>query len=123
MKYDELYQAFKDEIPEGFSFYENKEKDNMIDEADGGHIVFGMVVVPYILYIVRNKKMYEISKTFAFLEKMAMCEDIKVNEVLDFTVLEQLVDEGHDALGQCKCYMEKNTLKHCEEIEKYFMNL
>ena len=52
---------------------------------------------------------------------MAMCEDKKINEVLDFTVLEQLIDEGHDTLNQCKRYMGMNTLKHCEKVEKYFL--
>ena len=119
MKYDELYNTFKKEIPEGCSFFEVKEKENLIDETDGIHIAFGMVIVPYILYIVQNNKMLEINKVFSFLEKMAICEDIKIKEVLDFTVLEQLADEGHDTFGQCKQYMKKNTLKHCEEVEKY----
>lgn len=120
MKYDELYKAFKEEIPEGLSFFEIKEKENLIDGTDGVHIAFGMVIVPYILHIVQNEKTMEINKVFSFLENMAMCEDIKVNEVLDFTVLEQLADEGHDMLEQCKKYMKKNTIQHCEEIEKYF---
>ncbi|MCM1231895.1 MAG: hypothetical protein NC124_18370 [Clostridium sp.] len=120
MKYDELYKAFKEEIPEGSTFLEIRETENLIDETDGMHIVFGMAVVPYILHIVRNHKMPEINSVFSFLENMAMCEDAKVNEVLDFTILEQLADEGYDTLEQCKKYMEKNTLKHCEEIEKYF---
>lgn len=121
MQYDELYKAFKEAIPEGFSFLKIKEKENMIDETDGIHIAFGMAIVPYILYIVQNKKMPEINKVFSFLENMAICEDIKVNEVLDFAVLEQLADEGHGVLGQCKQYMEENTLKHCDEVEKYFL--
>lgn len=121
MIYDELYKIFKEEIPEGHSFFEVKEKENLIDETDGIHIVFGMVIVPYILHIVQNNKMYEINKVFSFLENMAICEDIKIKEVLDFTVLEQLADEGDDTLGQCKQYMKKNTLEHCEEIEKYFL--
>ena len=41
MKYDELYKTFKEEIPEGSSFFEVKEKENLIDETDGIHIVFG----------------------------------------------------------------------------------
>lgn len=121
MKYDELYKTFKEEIPEGYSFFEVKEKENLIDETDGIHIVFGMVIVPYILHIIQNDKMLEINKVFSFLENMAICEDVKIKEVLDFTVLEQLADEGHDTLGQCKQYMKKNTLKHCEEVEKYFI--
>ncbi len=121
MKYEELYKTFKEEIPEGLSFLETKETENLIDETDGMHIVFGMVIVPYILYIVQNNKMPEINKVFSFLENMAMCDDVKVKEVLDFTILEKLADEGHDTLEQCKQYMEKNTLKHCEKVEKYFL--
>ena len=121
MKYDELYKTFKEEISEGYSFFEIKEKENLIDETDGMHVVFGMVIVPYILYIVQNNKMFEINKIFSFLENMAICEDVKIKEVLDFTVLEQLVDERQDVLGQCKQYMKKNTLEHCEEVEKYFL--
>ena len=121
MIYDDLYKTFKKEIPECLSFVEVKEEENLIDETDGLHIVFGMVVVPYILYIVQNIKMFEIEKTFLFLENMAMCEDVRIKEVLDFTILEQIADEGHDILGQCKQYMWENTLKHCEEIEKYFL--
>ncbi len=121
MKYDELYKTFKEEIPEGYSFFEVKEKENLIDETDGMHIVFGMVIVPYILHIVQNKKRIEINKVFSFLENMVICEDVKIKEVLDFTVLEQLADEGHYTLEQCKQYMGKNTLKHCEEVEKYFL--
>ena len=30
MKYDELYKTFKEEIPEGYSFLEVKEKENLI---------------------------------------------------------------------------------------------
>ena len=121
MKYDELYKTFKEEISEGYSFFEIKEKENLIDETDGMHVVFGMVIVPYILYIVQNNKILEINKVFSFLENMAICEDVKIKEVLDFTVLEQLVDERQDVLGQCKQYMKKNTLEHCEEMEKYFL--
>ena len=120
MKYDELYKTFKEQIPEGYTFFEVKEKEHLIDETDGMHIVFGMVIVPYILHIVQNNKLFEINKVFLFLENMAICDDIKIKEVLDFTVLEQLVDEGHDTIEQCKQYMGKNTLMHCEEVEKYF---
>ena len=49
--------------------------------------------------------MLEINKVFSFLENMAICEDVKIKEVLDYTVLEQLVDERQDVLGQCKQYI------------------
>ncbi len=121
MKYEDLYKAFKQELPEGLQFFELKEKENMIDETDGIHVIFGMIIVPYILYIVQYIKISEIDRSFAFLEKMAMCEEIKVKEVLDFTVLEQLVDVGNIIFKKCKQYMGIETLKHCEAVEEYFL--
>ena len=44
--------------------------------------------------------MLEINKVFSFLENMAICEDVKIKEVLDFTVLEQLANERF--IPECK---------------------
>lgn len=120
MKYDNLYIEFKKEVPECLEFFRIKEADNLVDETVGVHISFGLVAVPYIGSVVGNKKSEEISKVFNFMEKMAVSDDIKVQEVLDFTILEGLADEGHDVLEQCKKYMKINTVQHCEEVEKYF---
>ena len=54
------------------------------------------------------------------MEQMAICEDIKVQEVLDFTILEQLADEGYAKFQEYKKYMGVYTLRHCREIEEYF---
>ena len=40
MKYDELYITFKEEIPEGYTFFVVKEKENLIDETEGIHLVY-----------------------------------------------------------------------------------
>lgn len=52
--------------------------------------------------------------------QMAVCKDIKVQEVLDFIILEQSVDERHDKLQECKKYKGINTLQHCQKVEEYF---
>ena len=120
MEYDELYKVFKEEFPEGSLYFERREKETSIDETAGMHVKFGLVVVPYILDNVRNKRMSLITRIFSFLETMATCEEIRVNEVLDVTVLEQIIDEGRNTLEQCKQYMGTNTLEHCEAVEQYF---
>lgn len=120
MKYENLYREFKENIPESVDFCNKKEKENSIDETVGIHIAFGMVFVPFVLKMVEEQKNSSIKNVFHFMEKMAVCEDVKVREVLDFTILEQLADEGHDTLNECKKYMNSVTLQHCEEIEKYF---
>lgn len=120
MNYDNLYKEFKTIIHESIDFCNNKEYENHLDETDGIHIFFGMVIVPYFLYLIDNKEVEIIKKVSDFMEKMANCEEVKVQEVLNFTILEQLADEGHDRLEQFKKYMQKSTLQHCHFVEKYF---
>lgn len=120
MNYDKLYTEFKVAVPECIGFCEEKELENSVDSTVGIHVSFGMVIVPYILCIVDNREETVIPKVFDFMEQMALCQDIKVQEVLDFTILEQLADEGHDKLQELKKYMSMNTLQHCKKIEQYF---
>lgn len=89
MNYDKLYTEFKAAVPECINFCKDKEVENFIDDTVGVHISFGMVVVPYILYIVDHREEASIKKSFGFMEQMALCQDIKVQEVLDYTILEQ----------------------------------
>lgn len=120
MNYDELYFQFKEVVPECISFCDEKEKENLIDDTVGIHVSFSMVIVPYLLYSININDINTIEKIFSFMEQMAVCKDIKVQEVLDFTILEQLADEGHDKLQECKKYMGTNTLQHCQKVEEYF---
>ena len=120
MNYDKLYTEFKVAVPESIGFCKEKEVENSVDNTVGIHVSFGMVIVPYILCIVDNREETVIPKVFDFMEQMALCQDIKVQEVLDFTILEQLADEGHDIFQECKKYMSMNTLQHCKKIEQYF---
>lgn len=120
MNYEKLYNEFKVAVPECISFCKEKEAENLIDDTVGMHVAFGMVIVPYILNIVDNQKDEIIQKVFCFMEQMAICQDVKVQEVLDFTILEQLADEGNEKLQECKKHMGKNTLQHCGKIEEYF---
>lgn len=64
MNYDKLYIEFKAAIPESITFCEQKEKENFIDETVGMHISFGMVIVPYILYIVEHQEEHCVGKVF-----------------------------------------------------------
>lgn len=120
MNYNKLYTQFKEAIPECIGFCEEKEKENLIDDTVGIHVSFGMVIVPYIFYILDNRETIAIQKSFCFIEQMALCPDIKVQEVLDFTILEQLAGEEYDKFQEYKKYMGINTLRHFEKIEKYF---
>ena len=120
MNYDELYKKFKIYIPECIDFCKIKEQENMLDDNDGIHVLFGMVIVPYFIYLIDTEEDILIKKVSYFFEHMAETKDVRVQEVLDFTILEQLADEGHDKFEQCKKYMGNRTLEHCISVEKYF---
>ena len=47
MKYDELYKTYKEEIPEGYTFPGVKEKQNLIDETEGIHLVVNVKSCAY----------------------------------------------------------------------------
>ena len=121
MEYMNLYKLFKQENSEGQLFFLTKEKENLIDETDGMHVAFGMVVVPYILENIKKNNLSEVTNAFAFFEKMSLSADVKISEVLDFSIIEKIADEGQEVLDQCKKFMGPNTLRHCEEVEKYFI--
>lgn len=120
MNYENILDLLFNKIPEIKAFYEKKKQENLVDDDSGKHIIFGMVIVPYILEEVNNHGENE-KKIFDFLEEMSFCEDVKVGELLDYTILEQFIDEGKQQLDILKSFMHENVLKCCMEIEKYFI--
>lgn len=120
MNYENILDLLLNKIPEIRDFYEEKKQENLVDDDSGKHIIFGIVIVPYILAEVNNHGK-NVKQIFDFLEEMSLCEDVKVGELLDFTILEQFVDEGEKQLSILKSLMHENVLKCCIEVEKYFI--
>ena len=120
MMYETLYGDFIEKIPESEKYCSLKASENLIDDSTGVHVVFGMVIVPYIIEMAEAKNNSILQKVFDFLEGMAECEDVKIREVLDFTILEQLADHGGDIVDGFKPFMKQKTLEHCEAVELYF---
>lgn len=118
--YETLYGDFIEKIPESEKYCSLKAIENLIDDSTGVHVVFGMIIVPYIIEMAESKNNVILQKVFDFLEGMAECEDVKIREVLDFTILEQLADHGGDVLDGFKTFMKQKTLEHCEAVELYF---
>ena len=54
MKYDDLYNDFVSLFPDDISFFKATEETTGADVEDGIHVVFGMVVVPFIKKIVKE---------------------------------------------------------------------
>ena len=122
MNYDNILKMLFKKIPKIEKIYNERKEENLVDENTGKHIVFGLIIVPYIIEEVNKSEDQDlVIKMFEFLEEMSFCEDVKVKEVLDFTVLEQFIDEGKQQLDILKKYMHENVLSSCLEIEKYFI--
>ena len=83
------------------------------------HIVFGMVVVPFLKKVVMcdHKKA---QKAFEYIEKMECSGDSQISEVVEFTILESLLDiEDTDVFDKCKELMGNETKAALEEVKKW----
>lgn len=122
MNYENILDILFKKISRIKNIYDEKVQEDLIDNETGKHMIFGLVIVPFIITEVNKKTDVTIvNGIFDFLEEMSLCEDVKVRELLDFTILEQFVDEGKEQLDELKKYMRENTLICCLEIEKYFI--
>lgn len=83
------------------------------------HIFFGFVVVPFLQHLFDEHNNEAVKTAFGFFEKMAISGDTEIGEVLEFTVLENIISSGNAYLSKCKQYMGSETLLCCAEIEKY----
>ena len=95
MKYDELYNAFVNRFPEDKEVFDQLKQDADVDEnEDGMHIMFGMVVVPYIRKIA-GENSAKTKKAFGYLEEMLLDDNPDIGNVAEVSVLEALMnDEG-----------------------------
>lgn len=115
MEYSNLVQKMLRAIPEVNPMYE-KELDWW--EEILPHIIFGDVLNPYIITLLREGNADQtLEKAFDFLEQMAISSDERVQEVLAVTVLEQLGDDPL-ILEKARQYMGSETREMSTEIEK-----
>jgi hypothetical protein len=121
MQYETLYDDFVQLFPDNIHQLQELSKSASAEPSDGMHIMFGMVVVPFLMDLLEKKDTDKLAKAFAFFEKMAESGDSMISEVLEFTVLEDLISRGKDVLNQCKPYMQPKTLGCCSSVEKYMM--
>ena len=108
MNYDELYRDFISIFPEDKGFFEEKCRENDVEEADGMHIMFGMVILPYIKKIVKESS-EKSEKAFSFFEEMEKSGDSKIVEVLEFTILEDLLSNERDSIELYANYFGEET--------------
>ena len=114
MDYKSLYGSYLKSIKTLKAELEMFRKSENIDMEDGMHIIFGMVVLPFMLKNLNNAGF--LSQSFDFFEEMFECEDRLVQEVLDFTILEGIADQNEETRKSLKSFMRSNTLISFEKI-------
>lgn len=119
MKYDELYNAFVNLFPEDKEVFDQLKEDADVDEhEDGMHIMFGMVVVPYIRKIV-SENPAKAKKAFDFLEEMELDDNPDIGNVAEVSVLEALMnDEG--GMNKYMTYIGPESLKAARYMAQFY---
>ena len=76
----------------------------------GSHVVFEDVLIPYIINSAKKKDTGELKKCFEFIEKLLCNNDEYVNEVVEFSVLEDLAYQESVSFD-FEAYMKKKTIE------------
>lgn len=121
MKYDTLYDEFTQCFPEDLPRFQEIAECAAAERSDGMHVMFGMVVIPFVIEQLEKCNEPKLKRAFDFFERMAEDDNTMISEVLEFTVLEDLISRGDSTLEKCKTYMGQKTRERCSIVEKYMM--
>ena len=119
MKYEELYNDFISMFPGDLDYFSEREKETGADSECGMHVVFGMVVVPFVAKIVKESP-DKAKKAFDYFEKMETSGDPKIAEVVEFTILENLLTEDKEAVPEYEKYFGEETKVAAKAVGKWF---
>ena len=119
MIYDNLYNAFVSMFPECADELNTYAKSADAEETDGMHIMFSFVVIPFILDLLNNDESDKLKRAFEYFERMASSDSADVTEVLEFTVIENLMSNGQTVYDKAKQYMVTNMIECCKRAEQF----
>lgn len=106
--YNTLFEQFTSMFPGDKKWFEEKCKENQAFPEDGMHVIFGMVVVPFLIEVAINDS-EKLKKAFDFFERMETFGTSKIAEVIEFSVLENLIGVPKDRKDILLKYMGKET--------------
>ena len=119
MKYEDLYDDFINLFPEDKEFFKKLEEETGAERSIGMHIMFGLVVSPYILRLL-EKEPEKAKKAFEFIEKMETSEDERIANVADVSVLEILITEEDGGIEKIRKYLGPKSLASVSHSAQYF---
>lgn len=115
MNYKNIIELLLLEFP---NFKEKLEIENYL--SDLPYCVFEMILIPYVKKICEEAEKEELIKLETFLEKMAMCEDMKVQELFHISFLEPIVLDDKQILYILQNYFGEKSLKELDYWKKRY---
>ena len=116
--YETINRKLINEFPELNDGY-RQEMEGWGNDDPGPHIIYGNILNPYIISLLKSDGNDEkLKNIFNFIETLAGAGDTHVQEVVAFTICEDLMDD-RDLFSKASIYMGKTTLRFCNEIEQF----
>ena len=119
MKYKGLYNDFISMFPDDLDYFKDLERETGADSECGMHVVFEMVVIPFVTKLVKESP-DKAKKAFDYFEKMETSDDPKIAEVVEFTILENLLTEDKEMVPEYEKYFGEETKKAAKAVGKWF---
>ena len=116
--YESVSNALIERLPELREMYQT-ELGWWDDEKPGPHVVYGDILNPYIEHLLQKGDDRTLRRVFEFIEELSSSEDARVQELVAVTVCENLGSD-EQRLRAARCYMGPMTLKHCNDVEKFW---
>ncbi|MBG9944241.1 hypothetical protein ABE237_16190 [Brevibacillus formosus] len=114
MEYGNIIRKLLTDVPQIRPYYE--EEIEWLEE-DLPHVIFGMVLTPYIIKSLEEHR--NVETIFNFLEEMALSVDEKVQELLVVSVLESLITE-RGIIEIAKSHMGERTRQLFKTAEQAY---
>lgn len=121
MKFETIYTEFKSLFPEEKEYFSTSEQASVIggDGDELSHMSFGIFVMPFIYRLLENKDDARLRKAFSFFEDMAKSEDDRVQDLLQFTILENLTTESKEIYKAAQKYIGPETKTFVNQVATY----
>lgn len=118
IRYENASDKLVEYVPELSEAYETELKW-WGDEAPGPHVVYGDILNPYIDRLLESGNDVALRRVFEFLEVLSCSKDQRVQELVAVTVCEHLGNDP-ERLKQAERFMSSATLKHCQDVERFW---
>ena len=121
MKYNDLFNDFIKYCKFNYSDVEEYIKDSKVDNQDGLHIWFSFVVCPLIKKLMKQNDDFSLNLAFDYFEMMLETCDSDITEVVEVTVLENLLtDDDPFIIETTKKYMRNKTKEAAKYLKLFF---